>query len=286
MCLYFVAFITVGSFFIIRAIIGVFIDQFGYISGAKLLTERQKLWRDMHRMATSMSPMPQATGPPGRSLVAAFRRKCHEVLFHPNADRVMLTVLFVNTVLLASYHYGDGVEWDAAQHFGDAVFVFGYVCEAAGKALAAHPHRHYWRSRWNVFELVLAMGSAFTVFTVQGSLREQAGRPFRFFRVFRFIRYVPSLQMLCDQMVLAIPSILSIIGLMMIWVFVYAGIGTQVFPRIKYGRSLNKDANFETFPNSFLVLFQCLTVGQPGRRNPRHHKPLNSKLLLCFIIIF
>ena len=61
-------------------------------------------------------------------------------------------------------------------------------------------------------------------------------------------------------MVLAIPSMLSIIGLMMIWVFVYAGIGTQVFPYVKYGRSLNKDANFETFPNSFLVLFQCLTV--------------------------
>ena len=50
-CLYFVAFISVGSYFIIKAIIGVFIDQFGYISGAKLLTERQKLWRDMHRMA-------------------------------------------------------------------------------------------------------------------------------------------------------------------------------------------------------------------------------------------
>jgi hypothetical protein len=46
-----VAFISVGSYFIIKAIIGVFIDQFGYISGAKLLTERQKLWRDMHRMA-------------------------------------------------------------------------------------------------------------------------------------------------------------------------------------------------------------------------------------------
>ena len=72
--------------------------------------------------------------------------------------------------------------------------------EAAAKALAAHPHGHYWRSRWNVFELVLAAGSAATVFTTQGSWREQAGRPFRFFRVFRVVRFVPSLQMLCDQM--------------------------------------------------------------------------------------
>jgi hypothetical protein len=30
--------------------------------------------------------------------------------------------------------------------------------------------------------------------------------------VFRVVRYAPSLQMLCNQMVLAIPSMLSIIG--------------------------------------------------------------------------
>jgi|AntAceMinimDraft_11_1070367.scaffolds.fasta_scaffold38030_2 hypothetical protein len=116
-----------GSFFIIRAIIGVFIDQFGYISGAKLLTERQKLWRDMHRMAASMSPAPLATGPPGHSPAAIFRRKCHEVLSHPSFNRVVLVGVCVNTALLASYHYGDGDAWDAAQSFGDAVFVAAYL---------------------------------------------------------------------------------------------------------------------------------------------------------------
>ena len=83
-------------------------------------------------------------------------------------------------------------------------------------------------------------------------------------------------------MVLAIPSMLSIIGLMMIWVFVYAGIGTQVFPYVKYGRSLNKDANFETFPNSFLVLFQCLTVRLCGCA-PRASVLTPSLLTLCLL---
>ena len=118
-----------GSFFIIRAIIGVFIDEFGYISGAKLLTERQKLWRDMHRMAASMSPVPLATGPPGHSLVARFRRDCHRVLSHPNFNRAVLAGVCANTALLASYHYNDGAEWDAAQSFGDAVFVVAYLGE-------------------------------------------------------------------------------------------------------------------------------------------------------------
>jgi hypothetical protein len=43
---------------------------------------------------------------------------------------------------------------------------------------------------------------------------------------------------------------------------------TQVFNNVKYGRGLNKDSNFETFPNSFLVLFQCLTGEGQGPTRP------------------
>ena len=145
------------------------------------------------------------------------------------------------------------------QDAADACFVVLFLLEAAAKALAAHPHARYWRSRWNRFELALALGAAATAVARRGGVREQIGRPFRFFRVFRVMRFAPSLQTLCDQITAAVPSILGIVGLMLAWAFAYAGIGTQVFPNVKYGRFLNKDANFETFPNSFLVLFQCLT---------------------------
>ena len=60
-------------------------------------------------------------------------------------------------------------------------------------------------------------------------------------------------------MILAVPSILSVIGVMIIWMFLYAAVGTQVFFNVKYGKSLNKDANFSSFVNSFLLLFQVLT---------------------------
>ena len=46
---------------------------------------------------------------------------------------------------------------------------------------------------------------------------------------------------------------------MIIWMFLYAAVGTQVFFNVKYGKSLNKDANFSSFVNSFLLLFQVLT---------------------------
>lgn len=258
-CAYFVAFVAVGSFFFVRCIVGVFIDRFGYVSGAKLLTERQKVWRDARRLAQAMRPAPLAVGPPGRSRVARARRACARWIRSPTFRVAVLTVTCADVALMTTNHFRDDDAWDSAQSFGDATFVAFYLVEAAIKAAAAHPHWRYWRNRWNAFELALALGSAATAFTRQGRWRERLGRPFRFFRVFRVVRYVPSLRILCDQMILAVPSVLSIIGLMVIWVFVYAGIGTQVFPRVKRGPSLNKDANFETFPNAFLVLFQCLT---------------------------
>jgi hypothetical protein len=50
---------------------------------------------------------------------------------------------------------------------------FKFNLRRYSKALAAHPHGRYWRGRWNVFELILAVGSAATVFAATGSWREQ-----------------------------------------------------------------------------------------------------------------
>ncbi len=260
-CAYFVSFVALGSFFFARSLVGVFIDQFGNVSGAKLITERQKLWRDLRSIARTLKPVPVASPPPGRDAVAAFRRFCHALVSRPSFDRAAFALVCLDAATLATRRAGDGDERRVrdVQDAADACFVVLFLLEAAAKALAAHPHARYWRSRWNRFELALALGAAATAVARRGGVREQIGRPFRFFRVFRVVRFAPSLQTLCDQITAAVPSILGIVGLMLAWAFAYAGIGTQVFPNVKYGRFLNKDANFETFPNSFLVLFQCLT---------------------------
>jgi len=253
---FFVAFILIGSFLMIRIIIGVFIHQFGLISGRKLLTERQKLWRDMHNIALSMRPVrAKAIPPPG------IRRVCFTMVNQRYYRIFVLTSVSLNAILMSCERYGDeGTVLFRVRSIGEMCFVGFYLTEVLLHMIAAYPSLgHYLSNKWNLFEFILAAGSAATLNSTDGSIRDQIGRPFRFLRVFRIIRHVESLQILASTLVLAVPSILSVMGLMLIWMFIYAGIGTQIFPNVKYGVALNKDANFQSFVSSFLLLFQAMT---------------------------
>ena len=97
-CLFFITFILCGSFMMIRTIIGVFIDRFGISSGLKLLTERQKLWRDMHGVAMSIKPMRAEMKP----VVGSVRRKCYDAIHSKMFKKVILILLSLNIVLLAT----------------------------------------------------------------------------------------------------------------------------------------------------------------------------------------
>lgn len=256
-CLFFITFILCGSFMMIRTIIGVFIDKFGISSGLKLLTERQKLWRDMHGVAMSMRPKRMEMKPSEGSV----RRICYDAIHSKMFKKVILFLLSLNLVLLATVRYDADASWEYAWNIGDAVFVSIYLLESLARLFVELPRPlDFFKDPWNCFELFLSCGSAATLFPATPSgIRAQIGRPFRFLRAFRILRHATALQRVSRTMILAVPSILSVIGVMIIWMFLYAAVGTQVFFNVKYGKSLNKDANFSSFVNSFLLLFQVLT---------------------------
>ena len=256
-CLFFITFILCGSFMMIRTIIGVFIDRFGISSGLKLLTERQKLWRDMHGVAMSIKPMRVEMKP----VVGSVRRKCYDAIHSKMFKKVILFLLSLNIVLLATVHFDADASWEYAWNIGDVAFVSIYLLESLVRLFVALPHPlYFFKDPWNCFELFLSCGSAATLFPTNPSgVRAQIGRPFRFLRTFRILRHATDLRRVSRTMILAVPSILSVIGVMLIWMFLYAAVGTQVFFNVKYGESLNKDANFSSFVNSFLLLFQVLT---------------------------
>ena len=253
---YFVTFILFGSFLMVRTIIGVFIHQFGIISGRKLLTERQKLWYDMNKVATSLRPIRYKAAPP-----FGLRRVCFAMLNHRFYRVFVLACVSVNAVIMACEQYGDdGSVFARVRATSELCFVGVYLFEAVVRLVSSYPNvLRPLSEKWNVFELVIAAGSAATLCSRKGSIRDQIGRPFRFLRIFRVIRHLYSVQILANTLMLAIPSILCVMALMMIWMFVYAGIGTQLFANVKYGETLNKDANFQSFTNSFLLLFQVIT---------------------------
>ena len=115
------------------------------------------------------------------------------------------------------------------------------------------------KSRWNIFEAVIVAMSVVTLFPEPESFRLQAGRPFRFLRVFRIVRYNHSLKKILNRIAVTLPSLIQIITLQLIFIIIFSGIGTQVFADVKYGLHLSRKINFETFTNSFLILFHSMT---------------------------
>lgn len=129
---FFIIFIIITNWLVIRLLIGVFIDQFGIISGSKLLTERQKLWRDMNRIVQSLKPkkLPKVPENP-------LRRTCYRLVHSSKWFRhMMVTIILANYCLFASQRY-DGNTTYALQST-EMGFVAVYWVEAIMKFIGNH----------------------------------------------------------------------------------------------------------------------------------------------------
>jgi len=354
--IFFVLFICIGSFFIVRTFIGVFIDQFGYVSGSKLLTEKQKLWRDMHRLIFNIK-LSKAYEPPSTK----FNKFCYNFVTAKLFGRIVSYLVLLNTAFLACFVYSQPDSWGEFLRQVDVVFTLIFTIEAILKIFAfygisserAQQEKHlakkiakkkalkealkakkhvpvsdekptstkvsdfeedsinmslenidmkgqekenselsdleedsidasiiqpqpreinvrwsnlsrffnslgqYTGSKWNVFELLIVVGSLLTLKNTP--LLMILGRPFRFVRIFRVIRYSRNLSMLMNTIISSLGAMFNIILLLVMVIFVYAGVGTQLFVNIKYGPYLTRQVNFKSFANSFLVLFQVMT---------------------------
>jgi hypothetical protein len=110
-------------------LVGFFIDQFGVISGSKLLTERQRLWRDMNRIIRSLTPKQTPNVPQG-----FIRGKCYKFVHSRNFERAILLILLGNFVYIATQSYD--TPHTHAKDSLEATFVVIYLIEVILKLLA------------------------------------------------------------------------------------------------------------------------------------------------------
>lgn len=128
--IFFIIFICVGGFFILRMFVGVFIDQFGLISGSKLLTERQKLLRDTNRIIQRMTPIHKPNVPR-----FWLRRFCHRIVTSPKYPKVIRAVVLTNYTWLSSHFAGQPAFLTVHRNRIEASFATFYVLDATVKLL-------------------------------------------------------------------------------------------------------------------------------------------------------
>ncbi|XP_035193752.1 voltage-dependent L-type calcium channel subunit alpha-1D isoform X18 [Oxyura jamaicensis] len=183
---------------------------------------------------------------------------------------------------------------------------------------------HYFTDAWNTFDALIVVGSVVdiaitevnpkpteTVTTDESGNSEDSARiSITFFRLFRVMRLVKllsrgegirTLLWTFIKSFQALPYVALLIAMLF---FIYAVIGMQVFGKVamRDNNQINRNNNFQTFPQAVLLLFRCATgeawqeimlACLPGKRcdpesdyNPGEEYTCGSNFAIIYFISF
>jgi voltage-gated sodium channel len=111
----------------------------------------------------------------------------------------------------------------------DWIITLIFLVEISLRFLAAHPHRDFFRSGWNVFDFVIV---TISLIPIDNSDMALVARLVRVFRVLRMVSIIPELRMLLNSLLLALPRLGYVMALMFIIFYIYAAVGSMLFADI------------------------------------------------------
>uniref|UniRef100_A0A3Q3W2V9 Voltage-dependent L-type calcium channel subunit alpha n=1 Tax=Mola mola TaxID=94237 RepID=A0A3Q3W2V9_MOLML len=188
-------------------------------------------------------------------------------------EYLMFTLILFNTICLAMQHNQQTKNFNTAMNILNMLFTGLFTVEMILKLIAFKP-RHYFVDAWNTFDALIVVGSivdiAITEVNVSSptpSLPFLARISITFFRLFRVMRLVKLLsrgegiRTLLWTFIKSFQALPYVALLIVMLFFIYAVIGMQMFGKIalRDNTQINRNNNFQTFPQAVLLLFRCAT---------------------------
>jgi voltage-gated sodium channel len=174
------------------------------------------------------------------------------LLAHPYAERIVLTLIMVNAVTLGlETSKTIMAEWGRILHIIDTALLSFFVAELAARLWVKR--LSFFKDGWNVFDFVVvavALAPATENLSVLRSLR--------ILRALRLITAVPSLKRVVTALISALPGMGSIVLLLGLIFYVGAVMATKLFGDVEFGPE--KDRFFGTLGASLISLFQVMTL--------------------------
>lgn len=157
---------------------------------------------------------------------------------------ILLNALFVGLETYPEIRalYGNVLE------IADRVVLYLFTVELALRLIASTPTLAFFRSGWNIFDLLI-VGAGY----LPSSKFFTVARLFRIIRVMRAITVIPNLQRVVAALLLSLPSLGHIAALLALLIYVYAAIGTSLFGAIA-------PQFFGSLHQSVLTLFAVITL--------------------------
>ncbi|KFP85043.1 Voltage-dependent L-type calcium channel subunit alpha-1C, partial [Acanthisitta chloris] len=193
-------------------------------------------------------------------------------------------------------HYGQSCMFKEAMNILNMLFTGLFTVEMVLKLIAFKPkvvfqkakEGGYFSDPWNVFDFLIVIGSIIDVILSETNVRplfllcccnsclcangfqnaeENSRISITFFRLFRVMRLVKLLsrgegiRTLLWTFIKSFQALPYVALLIVMLFFIYAVIGMQVFGKIALNDTteINRNNNFQTFPQAVLLLFRCAT---------------------------
>ncbi|XP_062850682.1 voltage-dependent L-type calcium channel subunit alpha-1C isoform X2 [Trichomycterus rosablanca] len=185
-------------------------------------------------------------------------------------EYLMFTLILLNTICLAMQHHGQSPSFNKAMNILNMLFTGLFTVEMILKLIAFKP-KGYFSDPWNVFDFLIVIGSIIDVILseINGlqNTEDNARISITFFRLFRVMRLVKLLsrgegiRTLLWTFIKSFQALPYVALLIVMLFFIYAVIGMQVFGKIalRDNSQINRNNNFQTFPQAVLLLFRCAT---------------------------
>uniref|UniRef100_A0A8C0VR53 Voltage-dependent L-type calcium channel subunit alpha n=1 Tax=Cyanistes caeruleus TaxID=156563 RepID=A0A8C0VR53_CYACU len=233
-------------------------------------------------------------------------------------EYIMFVLIMLNTLCLAMQHYGQSKLFNDAMDIMNMVFTGVFTVEMVLKLIAFKP-KGYFSDAWNTFDSLIVIGSIVDVVLSEADVsishncsctKLLARISITFFRLFRVMRLVKllsrgegirTLLWTFIKSFQALPYVALLIAMLF---FIYAVIGMQVFGKVamRDNNQINRNNNFQTFPQAVLLLFRCATgeawqeimlACLPGKRcdpesdyNPGEEYTCGSNFAIIYFISF
>ncbi|MEU0569791.1 ion transporter [Nonomuraea sp. NPDC005983] len=202
------------------------------------------------------------------------QERVRAVLENRLMQRAIIVVIVVNAVTI-----GCETSFSLMERAGDVLHAIDrialtiFAVELAARLYAYR--RSFFSDPWNWFDAVIV-----AVALVPASGPTSVLRALRILRALRLVSAVPSMRRVVNALLAAVPGMASIIGLLVLMIYIAAVIATKLFGDIVPER-------FDELPRSLFTLFQIMTGDDWGNvaQEVMEHKPWAWIFFIVYILM-
>jgi len=270
--LLFVAFMLIGSFFVLNLCVGVIIDNYNKQKKESdihfvLVTDVQAAWMtQMKAIYLRRSFFSQVNV----DRLGPSRQHRFRIITSSAFENLIMACIVIQLVFLMMVWQPRDSEGSLEVFLNSCnvffIVVFHIECFVKLSAL----YCNYFREYWNVFDFICVITSDLVAIleasiagdsTVNLSSLVNALRIFRIARLFRVVRILKGLNKLLLAFALSVPKLFNVGLVMVLLLYLYAVLGVSLFAKVAYtGVGVyGPQANFRTFFQAFSLLIRSMT---------------------------